>query len=116
VTIAEFEITANDTLTPLCAQLKQKDADGDLAVVDLTGMTVKFKMIKDDASGTVVISETASGVTIVSAEDGKVRFDFSAAQVATSGLYWGWFVVYSSSKAATFPQGRGLLILIHEDE
>lgn len=109
-----WEATAHDTLTPISAQLQQKDSTGTLTNVDLTGMTVKFKMV--NSTGGAVVAETATGVTVTSAANGRVQFDFSAAHVTRPGTYWGWFVVYSGSESTTFPQGRGLKIVIHEDE
>lgn len=108
-------ITQGDTLTPLTVELQQKDSTGELTAVDLTGRTVKFKMVND--IGTSVVTETTTGVTTTSASDGQVQIDFQSAWVATAGQYWGWVVVYSGSEKDTFPHdGRGLSIVIVPSE
>ena len=58
-----------DTRTALSVQLKQKNEAGTDTVVDLTGLTVKFKLY--DSAGTVVVSETQTGVTVSDAVTGK---------------------------------------------
>lgn len=102
-----------NTLTPLGAQLKQRNASGVYVPVVLTGLTVKFKMVAED--GTVTVAETSTGVTIADATNGKVEYDFLAADVDTAGTYWGWFYVYSGTEYDSFPSdGRTFKIVIHE--
>lgn len=101
-------ITVGDTLTPLYVVLQQADEDGVLTAVNLTGKTVKFRLV--DNRGTVKTAETTTGVTVTSAADGEVSYDFQTADVDTAGLYWGWFTVYSGSERDTFPADRGLCI------
>ena len=106
-------ITVGDTLTPLGAQLKQKSTSGTYQAVDLTGLIVKFSMVAED--GTSVVDETTTGVTIEDADDGKVSYDFQAADVTTAGTYYGWFHVYSGSERDTYPvDGRKFRIEISE--
>lgn len=69
--------------------------------VDLTGLTVQFRM--EAADGTQVQDWTATGVTVVSAANGQVQYDFAAANVATAGVYYGWFRVGDGSEWDTFP-------------
>lgn len=108
-------ITQGDTLTPLTVQLKQKDEDGELTAVDLTGRTVKFKMV--DNVGTSVVAETTTGTSVTSASTGEVQIDFQTSWVANAGQYWGWVVTYSGLERDTFPHdGRGLSIVIVPSE
>lgn len=103
-----------DTVTALAVQLKQKNEAGVLSVVDVTGKTVKFKMV--DQTGTVVIAETDTGVSTEDAINGKVSYAFSAAGVAAAGTYYGYFTVYSSAVFDTFPAIRqDLVIVLYED-
>lgn len=111
--LQEFRITTGDTIVPLRAQLTQ-DIDGVSTIVDLTPYTIKFHMTSDN--GVSVIAETTTGVTVISAVSGEVQFDFSVLQVATAGVYWGWFVAYDLvGESLTFPTGRGLKITIVDD-
>lgn len=108
-------ITENDTLSPLAVTLTQVNELGVPTAVSLSGKTVKFKMVGRD--GTVKLAETDTGITVTSAVDGKVQYDFSSAAVDTPGMYYGWFVVYDGSETDTFPaNGRTLAIHIVPDE
>jgi len=105
----------NDTRTLLYATLKQPNESGVETVVNLTGLTVKFKMV-NAADGTVEIAETATGVTVETAASGTVKYDFSAESVDNAGKYWGYFVVYSTTETDHFPrQCGGLEIRIDSD-
>lgn len=99
-------IHVNDTRIPLAVQLVRKDG----TVVDLTGLTVKFKM-RHAATGTVKVAETTSGVTVTTAASGHVQYDFPAAAVDTVGIYYAYFVVYQGSEADTFPVDTGRLVV-----
>ena len=105
--------TKGDTLTPVGVQLKAKDATGAYAVIDLTGLTVKFHMVDDD--GADVVAETTTGVTVTDAANGKVMYDFQAADVDEAGTFYGWFLVYSGTEVDSYPvNGRKLEIEIVE--
>lgn len=97
------KISVGDTLTPLAVQLKQKDSNGALAAVNLTGLTVKFTMV--NSAGTVIVNEATTGVTVTTAASGLVQYDFQAADVVTSGTFYGWFTVYSGTEKDTYPAG-----------
>ena len=100
-----------DTLTPLYATIQQRDTSGTLAAYNLTGKTVKFKMI-NAADGTTKITETTTGVTVETAASGTVYYDFSDAGCDAAGKFWGSFVVYSSTETDTAPaEQNGLVIL-----
>ena len=101
-----------DTLTVLSAELTQKDANGDPTVVNLTGKTVKFKMVS--AAGVEKVAESTA--TVISAAAGTVYYQFLDADVDTAGTYYGYFLVYDSGKFDTFPAvRRELKIVIHAD-
>lgn len=114
MTIVTHDVHKSDTANALAAQLKRKNAAGTLTAVDLTGLTVKFKMV--NSSGTVVVAETETGVTVTDASNGKVTYDFQSADVTTAGEYYGYFVVYTGAESDTFPVNRrGLKIVVHDD-
>lgn len=104
-----------DTRTLLSVTLQQPNSAGTLTAVDLTGLTVKFKML-NRADGTTTIAETTTGVTVVTAASGTVNYDFSSAGVLTAGIFNGFFVVYSSSETDHFPVRMDeLRVLIDSD-
>lgn len=104
-----------DTRTVLPVTLQQPDSSGTLTAVNLTGLTVKFKMINAaDDSTKVAISTT--GVTVVTAASGTVNKDFSSGDVDTAGVYWGFFVAFNGSETDHFPvHQQGLKIIIDSD-
>lgn len=116
MTVAQTHyISVGDTLTPLGVQLKQRDSNGTLSVVSLSGKTVKFTMC--NSAGTKIVDEGTTGVTVVDATNGKVQYDFQVADVATAGTFYAWFTVYSGAERDTYPAGgRKLVIQIDEME
>ena len=93
----------------------QPNAAGVLTAVDLTGLTVAFKMI-NAATGATEIALTSTGVTVTTAATGQVQYDFSGAAVDTAGVYWGTFVITQSSETDSFPvRTQDLRILIDSD-
>lgn len=107
MTVQEHEITAGDTRTPLGVVLTQ---DGD--AIDLTGMTVKFKMVRED--GKVIVAETDANVTVIDAQAGKVQYAFQDEDVLSHGVFFAWFTVYSSGKRDAIPPGRRFRIKINQ--
>ena len=104
-----------DTRTVLPVALVQPNTSGVLTAVDLTGLTVQFKMV-NSATGTTEIALTSTGVTVTTAATGQVQYDFSGAGVDTAGVYWGTFVVTQSSETDAFPvRTQDLRILIDSD-
>ena len=81
------------------------------AVVDLTGKTVLFHMVKKD--GTVIVNEQSA--TVVSASGGTVKYNPAAGDVDEDGEFYGWFItVDGSSLRDTFPHdGHKFLIRIN---
>ena len=101
-----------DTRTVLPVALVQPNASGVLTAVDLTGLSVQFKMV-NAATGATEIALTSTGVTVTTAATGQVQYDFSGAGVDTSGVYWGTFVVTQSTETDSFPvRTQDLRILI----
>jgi len=104
-----------DTRTVLPVALVQPNTSGVLTAVDLTGLTVQFKMV-NAATGATEIALTSTGVTVTTAATGQVQYDFSGAGVDTAGVYWGTFVVTQSTETDAFPvRTQDLRILIDSD-
>lgn len=100
----------DDTLTPLGVTLQRPDG----SAVDLTGLTVEFKMI--DTDGTAVVSQTSDNVTVTDATAGTVTYDFDSTDVDTAGTYYGYFVTSSGGEYEHFPVvPRQLTIVINND-
>jgi len=111
----EHRITQGDTLTPLAATLQQKNASGNYEAVDVTSKDVKFCMVKSD--DTTKVALTDSNVSKVDAANGKVQYDFQAADVDTAGTFYAWFVVQSGGESDTFPvKGRVFSVVISASE
>ena len=104
-----------DLRTVLPVTLQQPNSAGVLTVIDLTGLTVTFKMI-NAADGTTKIAATATGVSVVSAAAGTVNYDFSSGGVDAAGVYWGTFLVTESGQTDAVPvRHKDLKIIIDSD-
>ena len=104
-----------DTRTVLPVALVQPNTSGVLTAVDLTGLTVQFKLV-NAATGAAEVALTSTGVTVTTAATGQVQYDFNAAGVDTAGVYWGTFVVTQSSETDSFPViQKNLKIVIDSD-
>jgi len=104
-----------DLRTVLPVTLQQPDSSGALAAIDLTGLTVTFKMI-NAADGTTKIAATSTGVSVVSAAAGTVNYDFSSGGVDAAGVYWGTFLVTESGQTDAVPvRQKDLKIVIDSD-
>lgn len=104
-----------DTRTVLPVALVQPNASGVLTAVDLTGLTVQFKLI-NAATGATEIALTSTGVSVTTAATGQVQYDFSGAGVDTAGVYWGTFVITQSGETDAFPViQKDLKIVIDSD-
>lgn len=103
-----------DERTALSVTLQQPNESGVDTAIDLTGLTVEFKMV--NSAGVDVIAQTETGVSVVDAAAGEVDYSFPTAGMATAGLYYGYFIVTSSSKTDHFPvTAKELRISIQAD-
>jgi hypothetical protein len=95
--------------------LQQPDSSGALSAINLTGLTVSFKMV-NAADGVMKIAATSTGVTVVSAAAGTVNYDFSAEGVDEAGVFWGTFLVTESGQTDAVPvRQKDLKIIIDSD-
>lgn len=91
-----------DRLTSIAAALKRPDN----TAVDLTSLTVKFKMTSSE--GVEKVAETASNVTVTDASAGECQYDPQAADVDTEGTFYAYFTVTAGSgNKDTFPSRTG---------
>ena len=106
--IIEVHRMVGDRLTPIAGQLYQGGAP-----VNLTGLTVVFRMINN--AGDVIVDDEAATIDV--AASGKVSFGLSADDVDEAGTFWMWFIVVGAgSKEDSFPcDGRKFKLVIHED-
>ena len=99
--------TKDDTRIELGAQLIRPDG----SVVNLAGLTVEFRLIKN-SDGTDKVAQTGLNVTIVDAATGKVSYDFQAVDVDTAGVFSAFFIIVTGGDD-TFPaDGRKYLVEI----
>lgn len=104
-----------DLRTVLPVTLQQPDSTGTLAAINLTALTVTFKMI-NAADGTTKIAATGTGVTVVTAASGTVNYDFSSTGVDTAGVFWGTFLVTEAGQTDAVPvRAKDLKIIIDSD-
>ena len=100
-----------DTVSALAVTLEQLNVSGVATAVNLTGKTVKVRMV--DAEGTDKIALTATGVTVTTAASGEVQYDFSSGGVDTAGRFYFYWIVTTSGETETFPvEPRELIICI----
>lgn len=95
------KIFVGDTKTPLKVRLKQPGETG-YEDVDLTNLgNVKFKMVASDGS----TKRDWTNATKDNSSQGKVSYDFQAADVDTEGTFYGYFRVYDAdgNERDTFP-------------
>lgn len=98
----------NDTQKPIYAKLRSKDGTGTWVNENLTGKTVKFRMLNE--AGDVIVDDRAA--SIVTATEGTVYYTFQGTEVDTLGTYYGYFVVLDgSSKSNTFPVVKDELVI-----
>ena len=103
-----------DTRTPLPVTIKQPNSSGVDTAINLTGLSLAFKLV--DQSGTAVVAATTTGVTITTAASGEAEYDFSTAAVLNAGRYYGYFVLTQSAETDHFPAAaRDLVICLEGD-
>lgn len=106
-----YELRIGDSLVALDVELFRSNASGVSEAADLTGHTVTFTLI-NAADGTTLID--ADSVTITTADEGRVRYEWDAADITTAGTYRGTFVATSGGKNASFPVNpKSLEVWIH---
>ena len=106
------EVQIGDRLTPLSVTIKQPNESGVETPVDLTSKTVEFRLV--DSSGTDVVAQTSTGVTVDVGTTGTCEYAFSAAAVATAGRFYAYFVVTSGGLEDTFPvESRDLVVCVN---
>jgi hypothetical protein len=104
-----IRLHVGNSRTPIYATLKQPGVSGDLEVVVLTGLTVKFLLV-NAATGSYVIAETSTGVAVLDEDAGTVSYTFSLLTIP-AGVYWGYFRVYSGATFDSFPVEHAKLII-----
>lgn len=104
-----------DLRTVLPVTLQQPDSSGTLAAINLTGLTVTFKMISA-ATGATKIAATSTGLTVVTAANGTVNYDFSSGGVDAAGVYWGTFLVTESGQTDAVPVRQKDLQIIFDSD
>lgn len=104
-----------DLRTVLPVTIEQPNESGVNTAVNLTGMTVEFKMV-NAADGTTKITQTSTGVTVVTAASGTVNYDFSSGGVDEAGVFYGTFVITESTQTDHVPvKQKDLKIVIDSD-
>ncbi len=104
-------VSKGDTRTQLARTLKRPDG----TVVDLTDLTLKFRMVTSVTPRTDKVALTETGVTVTDAAAGEVQYDFQAADVNTAGKFFAFFVIDDSGKLETFPPDGDKLMVIVDD-
>ena len=95
------------TLVALAVTLQRPSG----TAVDVSALTVKFKML--DSQGNTKIAETADNVTVTSASAGQCHYTFQDEDVDTEGTYYAYFVTYNGSEQLDiFPAEDGALQVI----
>lgn len=108
--MADITMRVNDTLPAINAILK--DANGPF---DLTNFTLRFVMRSSD-NDIKADGSTDSGVTIIGATSGAVRFNWSTSEVDVAGNFLGEFEATDpSTQRITFPN-RGHLDIVFTPE
>lgn len=82
------------------------DADG--AIIDLTGATIRFKMMPIGGGTVLDVTSTNPAPTA-----GSLVHTWGTAQLATAGLYLAeWQATYAGGQILTFPNGGYLSIRV----
>lgn len=100
--------TKGDRRTAIAATLRKPDGE----VVDLTGCTVTFRMVKA-SDDTVKINSAAA--TVDDAEEGDVSYSWAAADVDTAAEYYAWWIVTRTSDSKTDrypPEGKRFKVIV----
>jgi len=99
-----FSIKQNDTSPSILATLK----DANDVPVNLTAANVRFHM--KSIGGSIKID---SAMTVITAPEGLVRYDWVAADTDTFGTYYVEFeVTYTDGSIETFPNTGSLVVSV----
>jgi hypothetical protein len=101
-----------DLRTTLARRLVVEDSIGDTVPVDVSSLTVTFKLT--DCGGNIVFGPKAASF-VTDGTDGKVKYDFAATDYTsiTPGKYFGYFIVTDSGESDHFPVDPSLIILFY---
>jgi hypothetical protein len=103
-----FYVKQNDTSPAMLATLQ--DADGN--AIELTSASVRFHM-RPVGGGAIVVDQAA---TVVTALEGLVRYNWTAADTDTVGSYQAEFeVTYADASIETFPNDGYIRVEIIDD-
>jgi hypothetical protein len=112
--MTKLTFTQGDILAVPEATLQ--DANG--AVRDLTGLSVSFRMVVwqspqlvYDAAPIVIVNSQPA--TILDALNGLVRYQWTAPDVATAGVFQAWWMVSNGAGTEHFPPDGSFLIKIN---
>jgi hypothetical protein len=108
--MSKLQFTQGDTLA--VPQITLEDADHN--PIDLTGLTVAFRMVEywtkalavDDQPCLILQNQNL-------ATRGQVRYDWQPVDIATAGLFLAWFIVDNGAGTEHFPVNGSLLIKIN---
>lgn len=92
-----FYINRGDTGRPIRMRL----TGGDGTPQDLTGTTVMFRMRENVVGGLLKIDDAPA--VIVDALEGRVRYDWAAADLDTIAEYRAWWIVDVGGQQISFP-------------
>jgi hypothetical protein len=93
-------------------QLLQQSANGGTEPVDLSGASVKFYVVDPDTNELLIKGEN---VTIVDAENGEIRYQWTSGDVDEYGFWKGEFVATFSDGDLTFPNTGFIDVIINPD-
>jgi hypothetical protein len=93
-------------------QLLQQSANGGTEPVDLSGASVKFYVVDPDTNELLINGEN---VTIVDAQNGEIRYQWTSGDVDEYGFWKGEFVATFSDGDLTFPNTGFIDVIINPD-
>lgn len=101
--MADFTCKRGDTATPLIAILSDNDGP-----IDLSGITVRFKMRGETLKTTKVDSPAEADPDQIT-NKGKVKYEWADSDVDQAGNFVGEFKLFSGGKPLTIPNGNNYI-------
>jgi hypothetical protein len=95
--------SVGDLLKLPTAQLFVTDTNGNKVPMNLTGMTVAFRMVPAIPSSPPVPTIANAGALIINAAEGIVAYEWQWADVANPGIFYAWFIVNNAGALEHFP-------------